>query len=585
MSESLNSKTVTAYEADLELPNLEKKDTTTSRVTISQLPEPNHENISLPREVLFMAFMCLSQLLTQAGVAQTINIQFNIADTFGVEDNPGEMSWFAASYSMTVGTFILVSGRLGDMYGYKLLYVIGYVWFGIFSLMCGFAGLTRSTIFFTTMRGLQGMGPAIMMPNTQALISSYYPKSLKKDICLALFGAIAPTGFIVGSLFSGLFAVVDTWQWTFWTCGIISIFFGVCAILVIPKKIGLKSGGKFDYWGSFFGVSGLVLINFAVNQGPNVGWKVPYVYVLLIVGVLSMVVFFFVEKKVDDPLVPSEVLKGDTGFILGCIGAGWSCFGVWLYYTFRWSLIIDRDNPVMSGVKNIPCGPMGVIAAITSAILLTKIPSGIVMWLANLSFLVGIILMALRPVGQIYWAQKFVSLIIQPIGMDMSFPAGCILLSSSLPRRQQGIAGSLVSTFVNYSIAVGLGLAATVEYYTSDADNQFESDVKGMRHAFYMGIGLAGLGLLISTRFAFKQLRFRKKAAQEVAELSDPSDPSEPSDMKDEVPEQYPGLKHNENHPEEPDAGKIPSHPQEPSETAHPEQPSEDVKPPTSNGK
>lgn len=531
MAESVNSNEVNDFEIEQginqEIFDLQRHETTASIITISLLPEPNHTEISKFREILFMSFMCLSQLLTQAGVAQTMNTQFHIAETFGVQDNPGEMSWFASSYSMIVGTFILISGRLGDMYGYKLLYVIGYLWFGVFSLMCGFSGLTKSNVFFTTMRGLQGMGPAIMMPNTQALIGSYYPESLKKNICLALFGAIAPTGFIAGSLFSGMFAVVSSWKWTFWTCGIISIFFGLSAILVIPKKIGIKSDGKFDYWGSIFGVSGLVLINFALNQGPNVGWNVPYVYALLIVGVLSMVVFFFVEKKVDDPLVPSSVLKGDTGFILGCIAAGWSCFGVWLYYMFRWSLIIDGDNAVMSAVKTIPCCPMGLIAAITGAILLTKVPSGIVMWLANLAFLVGILLMGLRPVGQIYWGQKFVSLIIQPIGMDMSFPAGCILLSSFLPRRQQGIAGSLVSTVVNYSIALGLGFAAAVEYYTGSADNQFDSDIKGIRHAFYMGIGLAGLGLLISTRFAYSQLRNRKKQSQESSELSNSSDPVE----------------------------------------------------------
>ena len=86
------------------------------------------------------------------------------------------------------------------------------------------------------MRGLQGMGPAIMMPNTQALIGSYYPESLKKNICLALFGAIAPTGFIAGSLFSGMFAVVSSWKWTFWTCGIISIF-----LVFLPYLLFLKN--------------------------------------------------------------------------------------------------------------------------------------------------------------------------------------------------------------------------------------------------------------------------------------------------------------------------------------------------------
>ena len=200
-----------------------------------------------------------------------------------------------------------------------------------------------------------------------------------------MFGAIAPSGFVVGALFSGLLADLAKWQWTFWLCGIVSIGLAALAFL-LSQKIGLKSSGKFDFWGSLFGVSGLVLINFAFNQGPNIGWHVPYVYVLLIVGFLCIVAFHFVEERVEDPSVPKEALQGDTGFILGCIAAGWSCFGVWLFYTLRWSLVVDNDNAVMSGVKMIPCGPMGVVAAIGGAILLMKVPSAVVMFLAMMAF-------------------------------------------------------------------------------------------------------------------------------------------------------------------------------------------------------
>ncbi len=513
MSDCTSSNSVSVEEFNPDPVNeLEKKESNVTVTTVSQLPEPNYENISVIREILFMFFMCMSQLLTQAAVSQTMNTQLKIADTYSIQDDPGEMSWFAASFSMTAGTFILVSGRLGDMYGYKLLYIIGYLWFGVFSLLCGFAGLTKSNVFFTTMRGLQGIGPALMMPNSQALIASFYPESFKKNVCLALFGAIAPSGFVVGALFSGLLADLAKWQWTFWLCGIVSIGLAALAFFIIPKKIGLKSSGKFDFWGSLFGVSGLVLINFAFNQGPNIGWHVPYVYVLLIVGFLCIVAFHFVEERVEDPLVPKEALQGDTGFILGCIAAGWSCFGVWLFYTLRWSLVVDNDNAVMSGVKMIPCGPMGVVAAIGGAILLMKVPSAVVMFLAMMAFFIGIVIMGTRPVGQIYWAQKFVSLLIQPIGMDMSFPAACILLSSSLPRHQQGIAGSLVSTFVNYSISIGLGFAGTVEYYTTkNKEPNLSTSIFGMRNAFRMGMGLAGVGVVLSSIFMLLQIINRRK--------------------------------------------------------------------------
>ncbi|CCG22997.1 hypothetical protein CORT_0D01490 [Candida orthopsilosis Co 90-125] len=473
---------------------------------------PNFEQITLLREAIFIFFMCMSQLLTQAANAQTMVNSVVLGKAFNVADNAGQVSWFSAAISLTVGTFILVSGRLGDLYGYKKLYIIGYLWFGVFSLLCGFTGFTTSNVFLSTMRGLQGIGPAIMMPNSQALIGNFYPNGRRKNMCFALFGAVAPSGFIVGALFSGLFTDRVWWPWTFWICGIVSISLAILALFVIPAKVGSRSPGKFDYWGSITGVSGLVLINFAFNQGPTVGWEKVYVYVLLIVGFLLMGVFFFVEKKVTDPLVPPEVLRGDTGFILACISAGWSCFGVWLYYQFRWALLVDHDSEVIAAVQNIPCAPVGVIAAVGVAILLSKIPSAVVMFLSMLAFLTGSILMGTRPVGQTFWAQKFVSLLIQPLGMDMSFPAGVILLSAALPRHQQGIAGSLVSTFVNYSISIGLGFAGTVEYYTTkDKPQNFNTTVLGFRNAYRMGMGLAGFGVVVAAVYMWKQFQSRKR--------------------------------------------------------------------------
>jgi MFS family permease len=484
----------------------------------SMVAYPNHEEISFFREAGFLFLMCLSQLLTQAGVAQTMNTATQISDTFNVSDKPGEISWFSASFSLTVGTFILISGRLGDMYGYKLLYCVGYAWFGMTSLVCGFAGFSTSVVLFDVFRALQGIGPAIMMPNSQALIASYYPPGVKRNLCLGLFGAVAPSGFVVGALFSGIFAQLVWWPWLFWVCGICAISTAVIAYFVIPKKIGIKQHeSSFDYLGSITGVTGLVLINFSWNQGPNTGWDKPYVYVLLIVGSLCLVAFYFVEKRVDDPLVPSEALQGDTGFVLLCIAAGWSCFGIWLFYTNRVALVVDQDSPILLAVKFIPALMAGLAAAFLTTVLLRKIPSAVVIFLSMIAFLAGILLMGLRPSNQIYWAQKFVSTIVTPFGMDMSFPAAIIILSSALPKSQQGIAGSLVSTFVNYSISIGLGFAGTVEYYmTNGMEPSLETTIYGYKKAFNMGMGLAGLGVVAGMIFLIKQFSQRSKLREKT---------------------------------------------------------------------
>lgn len=483
------------------------------------IPLPSPDEISLVRELAFVSLICLCQIMTQAGVAQTINTPTEIGRTFGVENDPGKLSWFSASYSLTVGTFILVAGRLGDLYGYKLMFMVGTLIYGVWALVVGFSGFTTSDVFFNVARGLQGVGPAFCMPNAVALVGHYFPHGKKKMNYLAAFGAVAPGGFVLGALFSGIFTQLVWWPWLFWVSGMVSLLMCVLLYFIIPKKIGNREAGSFDWPGSVTGVLGLILINFAWNQGPNVGWDKPYVYVLLIIGFICMGSFVWFSGRVKEPLVPPECLKGETGFVLGCIAAGWSCFGVWLFYTFRWQEHVDGWNPILRAVHFIPAPFAGFGAAGLTVLLLRKVSVAMVMLIAMLAFFVGIVLMGTRSQGQIYWGQFFFSVIIQSFGMDMSFPAATMILSAAFPKHQQGLAGSLVSTFVNYSISIGLGIAGTVEYYTTRNMPEGEAKtIKGIRNAFYMGMGLAGIGVVLGTTFFILERAQKRRESKEQDE-------------------------------------------------------------------
>jgi MFS family permease len=114
------------------------------------------------------------------------------------------------------------------------------------------------------------------------------------------------------------------------------------------------------------------------------------------------------------------------------------------------------------------------------------------------------VLMCTAPVFQTYWKQIFVTCLIAPFGMDMSFPAATLILSNSVSREHQGVAASLINTVVNYSISLGLGFAGTVEVHVTKGDETFEDTLHGYRSAYYMGIGLAGLGIFLSLVFVLK---------------------------------------------------------------------------------
>ncbi|KAI0881951.1 major facilitator superfamily-domain-containing protein [Annulohypoxylon maeteangense] len=500
-------------------------------------PKEIYPGLGLPlwREVTFIIVICLSMFTTQLGLGQVLLLLPSIGRTFNVS-NAGDLSWLVAGYSLTVGTFILVSGRLGDIYGYKLMLSIGYAWFAVWTMISGLSiyNTENGYVMFVFARVLSGIGPAITMPNGLAIFGAAYPDGMRKAMAFALFGACAPSGSIVGATFSALFELV-WWPWTFFSFAIIlAILAGLVLVFVptIPRTRAPPTTLKeflqaVDLLGGVVGVTSLVLINFAWNQAVVVGWRQDrdYVYICLLLGILMLPCFFIIETKVaKEPLIPFAALTSDVGFVMACIACGWGCFGIWLFYLLQFYSNLRHGSPLQISAWFSPIPASGFAASITTGIILGKVRSSIVMVMSMTFFLVGVILVAVAPVEQSYWAQTFVCSLIIPWGMDMSFPAGTIIMSASLPKQHQGVAASLINTVVNYSVSLGLGFAGTVEMQV-DHGGLTEADdlLRGYRGALYLGIGLAGLGVAISIIFAIKQAwdDSEKKRKRRPASLPD----------------------------------------------------------------
>ncbi|KAH6607126.1 drug resistance [Trichoderma cornu-damae] len=477
-------------------------------LTPSTIPPPE----SLLFEIPFIFTLCLAQLLAQAGLGQCIAPLHIIGDSFGTSD-AGQLSWMPAAYSLTVGTFILIAGRLGDLFGHKIIFVVGFAWYALWSLLAGVSVWSSSIIFFDICRAFQGMGPAFAVPSAVAIIGRTYPPGRRKSMIFSMFGATAPGGFVLGAVFSSLFAELVWWPWGYFVMAMVCAAVAAAGIMIIPATPGAASVRAqsrlwevIDVPGAATGVAGLVLVNFAWNQGPLVGWTTPYVYVLLIVGLLFLGAFAWIEVHAAFPLLPTNLFSGSLGFVLACVAAGWSSFGIWLFYLWQILELIRGKSPLEASAEFTVAAISGACAAFATGLILGKLRPSLVMFLSMTAFNVGCILIATMPAHQIYWAQTFVSILVMPWGMDMSFPAATIILSEALPKEHQGLAASLVNTVINYSISIGLGIAGTVESQISPGTAEQEL-LKGYRSALYVGIGLSGLGVLVATLFIVDENR------------------------------------------------------------------------------
>lgn len=381
-----------------------------------------HHSLSLGHEILFVSVICTSQLMTQAALQQGIAPAHYISLSFPPISSPGELSWYAAAYSLTVGTFILPAGRFGDVYGHRRMYIIGWSWFALWSLLAGLSVYSRSQIFFDVCRACQGIGPAILIPNGLALLGREYPDGKRKHMAFSLFGATAPIGAIIGSAFASIFAQLVEWQWTFYVCAIACVAFAMASAIIVPaageKEYSTIEPGQLDLIGSTLGVVALVLINFAWNQGPTVGWGTSYTYSLLLVGLLVLGGFFYWEwAEASHPLLALQGFSAEMGLVLGCIALGWSSFGIWLFYLYQFLLLLREETPLLVTAQFSPVCISGSIAAISTGLLLDKVGPGLLMLVAMTAFCLGNILASTAPVSQIYWLQTFVGIFLTPFGM------------------------------------------------------------------------------------------------------------------------------------------------------------------------
>ncbi|KAI1812780.1 major facilitator superfamily transporter [Poronia punctata] len=462
------------------------------------------EKISFAREAAMVFVVCMAQFCTQAAFAFPLLIIHTIGDSFSIS-NPARLPWLVAGYSLTVGTFILISGRLGDAFGYKRMLIIGFAWFGFWSIVAGLSAYS-GFVLAVFARVLQGIGPAICLPNGLAILGSVYPPGHRKAMVFAFFGACAPVGAVLGSVIASAISL-SWWPWSYWALGLwlfVLLFLVIVAVPDLPREDNEAFAKGFtianlieelDLPGAVTGVVALVLFNFSWNQAPIVGWATAETIVPLVLGLVLFGVFAYIESSVaPKPLLPFAAINGDVGFVLGVVACGWATFGIWVLYLVQLLQEVRHLSPLLSSVWLLPLTISGAAAAIITGRLLGpwQVRPSVVMTMALAAFTIGITLIATVPPGQIYWAQIFVCTIIIPFGMDMSFPAATLILSDAVKREHQGIGASLVNTVVNYSISLGVGFAGTVEANVAHGDK-----LTGYRGAMYFGIGIAGFGLVV----------------------------------------------------------------------------------------
>ncbi len=386
-------------------------------------------------------------------------------------ENTGLLLWLIMGYLVVTAVLVVSFGRLGDMFGRVRMYNAGFAVFTVFSVLLSATWMqgTKAVLWMIIMRVLQGVGGAMLMANSNAIITDAFPVK-QRGLALGLNQVAGIAGSFVGLVLGGLLAPVE-WRLVF----LVSVPFGVFGTFWAYWKLhdtGIRQPGRLDWWGNLTFAVGLIAVMVGVtygiqpSSGHAMGWTNPWVLAALIGGVVVLVIFCVVETRVADPMFELRLFRiraftaGNLASLMSGLGRGGLMFiliiwlqGIWLPqhgYSFE-------STPLWAGIYMLPLTVGFLIAGPASGWLSDRFGArafatgGMLVAAASFGWLAAI------PVDFTYGEFALV-LLLNGVGMGLFAAPNRAAIMNSLPRNQRGVGAGMSTTFQNSAMVLSIGV-------------------------------------------------------------------------------------------------------------------------------
>ena len=412
------------------------------------------------------------------------------------------LQWIVTAYSLTGGGFLLLGGRIGDLFGRRRLFLIGLVLFAFASFM---AGIAQSALWLVIARAVQGLGSAIIAPTSFSLITTTFHEGPQRNRALGVVGAVASTGFAAGALLGGALTAGPGWRWVFF----VNVPVAIAAMLLTPlflKETEKEQGQKqVDVFGAITITLGLVALVYALAQGNQIGWGSAQTLILLGVALVLLVTFVGIEARVKVPLIRLSIfrLRTLTGAnLIGLLAPG--ALGSMIFIVTLYMQKVLGYAPLTTGLAFLP---MSLVFIVVTNVVSRFVPRfGVRPLLIGGMFVMalGLLLLTRISVEDSYWTTLLPGTLVVALGIGPSFTVMAIAATDGVSDREQGLASGLLNT----TQQVGSGLVLAVIAVVSTAQTTALMHVQGIsakaalvsgfQYAFVAGAFFAVLAGLVA---------------------------------------------------------------------------------------
>jgi EmrB/QacA subfamily drug resistance transporter len=449
--------------------------------------------------------LCLGSLMIVLDMT-VVNVALpSIRDDLGFSET--SLAWVINAYLLTYGGFLLLGGRLGDLYGHRRLFLAGLGLFTVASLLCG---ISTSQGMLIGARTIQGLGGAVASAVSLSLMMTLFTEPAERAKAMGVFGFVASGGGSLGVVLGGVITDTISWHWIFLVNVPIGILVVVLALRLLPSDAGVERRERIDVAGAVTVTGALILAVYAIVNGNQNGWTSLETLGLLGIAVALLCVFLVIESRVSAPLVPLRLFKLRNVAVSNTAGVLWAAamFAVFFLSALYLQFVLHY-SPLQVGLAFLPANIiMGAFSIGLSAKLVMRFglrkPLGVGLSLAA----IGLLLFARMPVDGNFVADVLPGMILIGIGAGMAFNPLLLAAMGDVEPSEAGLASGLVNTSFMMGGALGLAVLASVAASrTSNLRAAGESELAALTGGYHLAFLIGAIFALSAAAIGAGLLR------------------------------------------------------------------------------
>jgi EmrB/QacA subfamily drug resistance transporter len=400
--------------------------------------------------------------------------------------------WVINAYMVTYGGFLLLGGRLGDLYGQRRLFLLGTALFTAASLVCGLSG---SQALLVAARAVQGLGGAVVSAIALSLIMNLFSEAADRAKAMGIYGFICAGGGSVGVLAGGVLTSALSWHWIFLVnLPIGALVCAFCFTLLAPDRAPAQAQ-RLDVWGAVtVTLAGMLAVYAIVNQQ----------LALLVLAAALAAAFLVIESRVSHPLMPLRLFRLRSVAVSNVIGVLWAAaMFAWFFISALYMQLVLGYDPMQIGLAFLPANViMAVFSIGLSAKLVMRFGLRMPITGGMLLAAAGLGLFAIAPVDGGFWLHILPGMLLLGLGCGMALNPVMLAAMNDVDPSESGLASGVVNTSFMMGGALGLALLASLAAARTEAlapvATQAAALNGGYQLAFAAGAVFAGIAAVIS---------------------------------------------------------------------------------------